>query len=313
MPRRNIYLRRLDQFLEDCRMRRLSPKTMEGYRDTILRGYKVLEEANRLIDPKKLDKEHLDIILNKFQMRKNYVLRFQIFLNYLGNPTLRNMRIRYPKERTHVRWLTPQQADMYIRNIRTPKERLVVHEELEMGFRRVEVIRFKTIDEKPNHMEVLGKGKYGGKWRNVQKHPLTDTILDEWKDYRDELIYKHTRIAKKKRLEYPKNPPELLIWGKGGRVGGYSQNSENSIDRIVRKVGERCGLIVSNHDNRRTFGRTLWEALGKRDLETVSEQMGIEDINVTKRYLGIKEYDKAEAMKKYYEYQERIRIEARYI
>jgi integrase len=285
---------------------------MEGYRDTILRSYRILRDADLLTDPKKMERRELDEILKGYQMRKNYVLRLGIFLNYLGNPVLRNMHLRFQKTRYRARWLTPQQADMYIRSAKTAEERLVAHEELELGFRRIEVMRIRVIDEKTNHMEVLGKGKYGGKWRNVQKHPLSDTVLDEWRDHRSELIFNHTRIAKKRRIKNPKNPQHLLIYGKNGHISGYSPNSENSINRIIRNIGDRCGLVVSNHDLRRTFGRGLWEALGRRDLETVAEQMGIYDINVCKEYLGIKEDEKAEAMKKLHEYQQKIRIDARY-
>jgi len=47
----------------------------------------------------------------------------------------------------------------------------------------------------------------------------------------------------------------------------------------------------------------LWEALGRRDIETVSETMGHKSIEQTRKYLGVKLEDMRMAMTKLGEYQ----------
>lgn len=285
----------------------MSDKTIQGYRDTIMKGFKALEQENLLVDPKRMERDHVDVILDKFQMRKNYVLRFQVFLNYLGNPVLRNMRLRFPPDPIKVDWLSPRQAEMVIRSAKTPKEKLIIHEELELLFRRVEALRFRMVDEKEGSVMIHGKGKYGGKWRTIAKHPLTDAIFQEWKDCREEIIFNQREIARKKRMKEPTNPIQLLIWGRWGRVSGYGPNSETAIDNILHDVSSRCGIHFGNHTLRRTGGRNLHYA--GVPIVDISKVMGHTDPRVTMRYLGLEIDDLTEGMKKLHAYQMKVRQE----
>ena len=62
---------------------------------------------------------------------------------------------------------------------KTPLEDIVVHLELCLGMRVVEVIRLRRMDihcsDVPEkcHVSVRGKGRGDGKWRTVPFHPLT--------------------------------------------------------------------------------------------------------------------------------------------
>jgi site-specific recombinase XerD len=77
------------------------------------------------------------------------------------------------------RSLSDEERDILMACEKTPLEDIVVHLELCLGMRVVEVIRLRRMDihcsDVPEkcHVSVRGKGRGDGKWRTVPFHPLT--------------------------------------------------------------------------------------------------------------------------------------------
>ena len=69
-------------------------------------------------------------------------------------------------------------------------ERIVMHLELKIGLRRIEVLRLKVSDVGLGHLQLLGKGRLGGKTRTNPFHPDTNAELTYWFKLRDVEIEK---------------------------------------------------------------------------------------------------------------------------
>jgi integrase len=103
-------------------------------------------------------------------------------------------------------------------------------------------------------------------------------------------MYERERIIKETLSKYPsiQVPDLLLIHDNHGKLTGYG---ETAIDKAVIRFRTRMESLYgrkfdfSNHTLRRTFGRRQWK-LGT-PIETISEMLGHESIDMTKKYLGL--------------------------
>lgn len=175
-------------------------------------------------------------------------------------------------------------------------ERILVHCELDLGMRRIEVIRLKVQDFKPGRRNIIlihGKGMNGGKWRQINWHPETAIILRAWLEQREAIV----RKARKKNPNAI-DPGNLLIYENNGRIGGYRKTA---IDNVLANLGKRLGFHVSNHDLRRTCGRMMFRA--EVPIEVIAKILGHSDIRTTLHYLGLDYEDMSSAFLKYSEYQ----------
>jgi len=81
----------------------------------------------------------------------------------------------------NIRWLTDERAAA-LRLSAQGIERMVVHLELDLGLRRIEVLRLGLGDIETgrmgeNEIMILGKGE---KWRSINGDPDTAAILADW-------------------------------------------------------------------------------------------------------------------------------------
>lgn len=143
-------------------------------------------------------------------------------------------------------------------------ERIVVHLDLNIGLRLVEVLRLKVADIQLGYMQVLGKGTQGGKPRTNPFHPDTVAELNLYHMMRE------AEIAKA-RAKNPgvKVPDALLIYEQAGELHAYKRSA---LDKMLKRVSERTGIKFTNHTLRRTYGPTLW--LANIPIETISNLMG---------------------------------------
>jgi integrase/recombinase XerD len=172
-------------------------------------------------------------------------------------------------------------------------EKIVMHLELELGLRRVEVIRMKVSSIKLGRLDVLGKGRQGGKPRTLAYHPHTIAELNHYH------LIRETEIAKA-RAKNPAVvvPDSLLIYERGGELHTYQRTA---IDKLVQNVAKKLGVKFTNHTLRRTYGRMCW--LAGVPIETIMELLGHSDTKTTILYLGLNMDDKADAMLKLSKYQ----------
>jgi integrase len=196
---------------------------------------------------------------------------------------------------------------MIVRREAKGLERIVVHLELDLMMRRIEVLRSEL-----HHFEsgrsgivrIKGKGRHGGKERSISWHPDTADVLDFARAKRDELI----RRAKAK-VPSLRVPDALLMYE---CVGGLRPYQKSALDGILRGLSARTGFHFSHHTLRRTGARMLYFSLVKEEpghaLEKVQYVLGHSDPRTTELYLGLKADDVAHAMVLYSEYQKAVKI-----
>ena len=228
------------------------------------------------------------------------------YLKYFKNDVIEQMGIDFGQDyRPNVNWLSEEERDILLACEKTPIQELVVHLELCLGLRIIEVIRLRMIDvhisddPKKCFLSVRGKGKGDGKWRNIPFHPLTKEVLARWYEERNRMITKMHSYDPTWRV-----PDELVFWchyDSKPAAAPYTDRG-HSLDRaVMHELSDRLGFYFSNHTLRRTFGRTAYRA--GIPIETIAKIFGHSDIKTTVRYLGIDLDDMGAALSKMYDYQ----------
>jgi len=273
--------------------------TVKNYRLLIGKANRRLVEVGfKDLHPKGWTEEHVQYLYNRMMKEvgpKQISRKFAVLNNYLesyGNPIIKKQDLEFPADtRMRVDWLTPEQAVRLIDAARGI-EKVVVHLELCMGLRRVEILRLRVQDVRLGYLEVLGKGRLGGKWRTNPFHPDTMKVMEEWRRERDVIIQE----ARRKCPGVPV-PDQLLIHGS---QGGFKAYQRSGIDRILGALSRRVGFKFTNHTLRRTFGRMLW--LARVPIETIRDLLGHEDTKTTLLYIGVNIDDKSSAMNQLADY-----------
>lgn len=194
-----------------------------------------------------------------------FAIHFQAlrqFLRWARNPIASNRSLwRLPSGApVHRRWLTRDQLIALFRESEGV-ERIIVALEGFAGLRRVEVLRLRTRDVLLNEgcLRILGKGRHGGKWRNIPLQGELDRLVRVW--MRD------------------RRPEERLV--PLSRSG-----ADAALQRAVRRSGlSSSGIKVSHHDLRRTFGR-LANASGM-SLVSLQGLFGHASPDLSAHYIGL--------------------------
>jgi integrase len=213
------------------------------------------------------------------------------FLKSRNNLTVEKHPQHFPVEKTRpTQAFTEEEAD---RLLTVARNRGVISHaaialELTMGFRRSEVLRVLPGDFgrlKPGFAHFLGKGRGGGKYRDVPISRRVRDLLPELLAHRGTVI------------EGRNAPGNLFLHDWNGLVRPYCSAT---YDRYyVMPVFVEAGLVGQwnlNHALRRTFGRTLYRR--GVPIADIAKLLGHEDIRTTVKYLGIGDDDMREAMDK---------------
>ena len=247
----------VDQFLRSRRDEaNLASKTISKYNVVLTQAIDALDTAGLNCYPKKIGKDEINYLRkNHFVENSPSYNRWKLaifggWLSWYDNKILEKMRIPWPQEgRINVDWLEPQEV-IRLKRAARGIERLVIHLELDLGLRRIDMYRLKLSSIHQGYFEVHGKGRAGGKKRTISWDEETEGILAEYYIIRADIINK-ARILNSKSKE----PDGLLIYQKGKRLGQYQMTA---IDNIVIRVAQRAGLSrkITNHTLRRTCGRS---------------------------------------------------------
>ncbi len=229
--------------------------------------------------------------------RRWYLSILGSFLEWNGNPVIKHMMIAWPQgERLNVDWLEPLEYIM-IEEAAHGVEVPLVHLEGKLGLRRISAMRLRKCDVHLGWMDVRGKGRHGGKWRQVPFQKDTMAVLEQW------MAERNARLQRAQRYNPTvEDPEELLIWQRYGSVGGYTPTA---IDNVLKRLSKRTGIKFSHHTLRRTFGRSHWMA--GTPLETIATLMGHEDVKTTIKYLGIKLDDMRTAQDAFATFMEKVK------
>lgn len=293
--------------------RRSKEETSSKYRGVLYQINADLQQNGYSTNPREFDEETIEFLLGLWKERdlavstKNWYLHIlRRYLAYFQNDVVEQMSVDFGQDvRPNVNWLSDEQAEMLMNMEKTPLEEVVIHLELCLGLRIVEVCRLRLsdihFDEDPRkcYVSVRGKGKGDGKWRSIPFHPDSKKVFEHWITRRNEIIARMHEFNPSWKV-----PEEFLIWchyENSPSAGRYTERG-HSLDRaVIHKVRDRAGFEFSNHTLRRTFGRTLYRA--GIPIETISKLYGHDDVKTTIRYLGIDLDDMGSALARMYEYQ----------
>lgn len=192
--------------------------------------------------------------------RSQYLQSLRHLLRFCGSPLAEDRHLWTLDARaTRRRWLTKPQARALWAACASDLDRLVVAAGVWNGLRRVEILRLRVRDldltlPSPT-MVVLGKGRHGGKPREV---PVA-------------------------RRLYP-----VLVALASGRPGDARlyPKGRTDLDTRLAALGRLAGVPVrvSSHDLRRTFGRIAFES--GVSLVDLGALYGHESIDQTTVYIG---------------------------
>lgn len=309
MPSKDRLLReRREEYEERLVRERKSKKTLKSYNWVLDRSFDELKNKGMETNPKKVGEKEIDHLwLNFYAGEENYK-RWQLsivegFLKFNGNHIMSELKIGWTKtSRKNVNWLSPEDA-MLVKDEAEGVEKVLVHLELELGLRRIEVMRLTPDSFRGDVVHVHGKGRGGGKHRTVRYHRDTRTLVQWMLHERERMIREVIRLNPHANI-----PSGFLIWQSGRRIGAYK---ETSMDNILKKLKNRLEVEYgrpfdfSHHTLRRTGGRMMWKA-GAR-LETIKDILGHESTDQTVVYLGINLDDQTEAMDLFAEYERSLR------
>lgn len=274
-----------------------APRTLRYYREEGACVFSLLDKQVRPgIRAKDVSKDDVYQLLqymrsNNYavQTMRGYITALRMICLHFGNVAPKTTRIRWPQDmRPSVDWITQDQAQKLLDHPKTPLQELVVHLELCMGLRRIEVARLRVIDIDYRRTAVTVTGK-AGKLRLVHFHPDTVSVLSRFLEYRNALIL----VAKSKDPSVTV-PDELVIWGKGRQLSPYSQEKLTGLDKQIKPLTEEVGFNFSNHTLRRTFGRMMYRC--NVPLATIAKLLGHESTDVTLSYIGVDLDDMGSAM-----------------
>lgn len=291
VPRLDAFRRATLELLETLQREGRAPKTIEGYEYALRRAHALLKGLGTPPAPSRLTETHIRAL--EAGLTPHVLRQLSVCLRAMGAPAT----VRYViPPRTHVRWLTPEQAVQVLdaaEDLGMPY-RACAHLELELGFRRISVSRARVEDFlRLPQVYVRGKPSPRGDY-TIWAGGRTAGIL------RDLLTWR--------RSTFPELPDRsgVLIPARSRKYRRIGPYSESGLDGVMSRIGRHAGVAFSNHDLRRTYGRLLWKAGVK--LETISAMLGHSSVDVTLEYLGINLSDQEEAMQRFQEWLSRPKV-----
>jgi integrase len=279
MPRKSPFQRCLEGYVEYMQQKaRYAEITVKEYRWAILRCHDIVREGKGPENPVSISETDLEYLLNHLPgstaRRQFEWTAFSGFLRWCGNMAVLRIKPQWPlSARTHVDWLEPDKAAR-LRDVAMkadPLTALIVHLELDLCLRRVEIIRLRLRDVHENRLDVLGKGRYGGKPRTVSLVPFESSeLIERYMQYR------------------------LLRWGQAGPDDRLIPLRRTALDNRLKKLKSLAGVkLLGHHTLRRTGGRLMW--LAGVPIETIASIMGHESTEMTLQYIGVNLSDQTKA------------------
>ena len=273
--------------------------TVRFYRNQVQCVFRILHQRDETLLPYTITKEDVKWLLDTLidggyavNTIKGYMQALRRICIFYKNKAVHETKYKLQYDtRPNADWLTLEQGEQLVAVKKTIPQELVIHLELCTGLRRIEVARLKTSSIKNRHLDVLGKGRMGGKPRIVPFHKDTQKIIDMYAEYRHDLL---TRSMNHWGADV-EIPDQFMIWiDENDILHPYSTVKTTGIDKIVAGVEKSLPFHFSNHTLRRTFGRTLHKA--KAPLVSIMKLLGHDDVKTTIQYLGLNFDDMTEAM-----------------
>ncbi len=275
----------LKEFLFDCRMRKLSERTIKGYKNNNLKmlqfinsEYKVaeLEETNHIairgyleyLTDKGLTETYINNLIKCFRSYFSYCIRENyIYKNPMGKIHMQKEPITLINtfNNDEVKRMTMYYSGSKFLDMRN---QLIIIILFDSGIRNSELCELKLTDIRDTYINIMGKGK------KVRHVPVTAVI--------NKYMIKYLRLREyyiKDKVNY--DTEYLLLSQKGKRL------TKETIENIVKDCGVNCNvrkeIRISPHTCRHYYAQA--QLKNGCDLFTLSKLLGHTKIDVTKRYL----------------------------
>lgn len=275
----------LKEFIFDCQLRKMSPKTIKGYKNnnlSLFRFFKTEYGVTQLNEVHyKLIQGYIKFLTDK-GLRETYIngliKSFRAFFKYCykeGYIKINPMdKIEFQKEpNTLILTFTDEEVVKLIRHYSGRKfldvrNRLIMILLFDTGIRNTELCDLKLTDVRESHLRIYGKGK---KERFVPITPAINKALIQY--YRVRTAYIKDKVTYE--TEY------LLLSQKGKKL------TVETLERIVHDAAVECDVrdIVraSPHTCRHYYAQS--QLRNGCDLYTLSKLLGHSNLNITKIYL----------------------------
>lgn len=288
------------KFMKILKASTLAPRTITFYREEVHAVIELLKSEGLNTLPYQITETDVRKFLDTMQSRnltvstrKGYMSSLKKYCRAFNNPAVDRVSYAFPHDtRPNVDWLNLNEAQQLLRCKKTWLQNVVIHLELCLGLRRVEVVRIRMTDihAEEGYIAVRGKGAQGGKPRCVPFSKDTDTVIKQTVEARSLMI-----TAARKRYPVTTFVPEnLILWMKAGRLHAYSEEGCGIDKAVCEPLSKSLGFKFSNHTLRRTFGRALYRA--GVEVATIAKILGHESTEVTLRYIGVDLDDMRAAM-----------------
>ena len=275
----------LQEFIFDCRLRKLSERTIKTYHNNLARFFEILDQE---LEIKKLAQLKAPVIKwyihymtergNKETYINGVLKLIRTFFLYceqeeyiIVNPM---DKIRFQKEPIPlIETFNDAEVRRMIRYYDGKKfldvrNKLIMILLLDTGIRNHEICKLKVEDIRDTYILINGKGK---KQRAVPITPIVNKQLIKYNRIRDEYI--------EGKFHY--DTDYLLLSQKGKKL------TIETIERIVKSCGEACkvreGIRISPHTCRHYFAQA--QLKNGCDLYTLSRLLGHSKVDITKVYL----------------------------
>lgn len=285
----------LKEFLFDCKIRKLSDRTIKGYKNNNLKMFGFIKQEYGIIELEEINhiaiRGYLEYLTN-LGLKETYIntliKSFRAFFKYCVKENYINRnpmdRIYCQKEPiTLINTFTDEEVSRMIKFYSGSKfldvrNQLIMVILFDTGMRNSELCELKMTDIRDTYFKIMGKG-------NKERHvPITPAI--------NKVLIKYLRVRENyinNKINY--DTEYLLLSQKGKKL------TKEAVENIVRYCGTKCrvreGIRISPHTCRHYYAQSLLK--NGCDLFTVSRLLGHSNINVTKRYLqSIQEDDTLE-------------------
>lgn len=275
----------LKEFIFDCKMRKLSERTIKGYKNNNLRFFQFIEKEYQIIEledtyPQAV-KGYINYLssLGRKETYINGILKtmrayFTYCVNedYLRKNPMDN--IKFQKEPIPlIETFNDDEVARMIKHFNGARfldirNKLLMTLLFDTGLRNSEICNLKLTDIRETYIFVNGKGK---KERVVPISPILNKHIIKYNRVREHYI--------KDKFAY--QTEYYLLSQKGKKL------TVESIERIVKDCGEACnvrkGIRCSPHTCRHYFAQA--QLKNGCDLYTLSRLLGHTNPNITKIYL----------------------------
>lgn len=275
----------LKEFIYDCRLRKLSERTIKGYRNNNLGLFRYLESEFKTTE---LEEVYYQMIQSYIEFLTNKGLKevyinglikcFRAFFRYCSEESyiIRNPmdKVKFQKEPIRLIHTFTNKEVVNMVSYYSGSKFLDVRNKLIMillfdtGIRNSELCGLRMSDIQGTHINIIGKGN---KQRFVPITPIINKYLIKYLRVRENYI--------KDKFRYE---TEFLFLSQKGR-----KLTVETIERIVLEAGENVGvnngIRISPHTCRHYYAQA--QLRNGCDLYTLSKLLGHGNINITKVYL----------------------------